>query len=149
MAVFRNHKLYLAAIATPGNEIRLGGHEAPPRIFSVFLGTALTNFLDGKASPSRKDLQEILSFLNYSVKQENTDRNRTSPYAYTGNRFEFRAVGSSQNPSFSLAVIAATVTKEIRLVIDRLSKGENVADIIKDLQVQTQAIRFEGNGYSE
>jgi glutamine synthetase len=89
----------------------------------VFLGTALSNFLDGKTSPSRKNLREILSYLNYNIHQENTDRNRTSPYAYTGNRFEFRAVGSSQNPSFAMAVIAATLAKEIQLVSERLAKG--------------------------
>jgi len=149
MALLRNHKLFLSAIATPGNEIRLGGHEAPPRIFSVFLGTTLSNFLDGKDAPARNNLRETITHLNYNIRQENTDRNRTSPYAYTGNRFEFRSVGSSQNASFAMAVIAATLTKEINLVIDRLQKGESVASIIKDLTVQSKAIRFEGNGYSE
>lgn len=108
-AVQKNHKLYLTAIATPGNEIRLGGHEAPPRIISVFLGTALSNLLDGKEQKVEKNLRELISYLNFDVKQENTDRNRTSPYAYTGNRFEFRALGSSQNPSYAMAVVAATV----------------------------------------
>jgi glutamine synthetase len=108
----------------------------------VFLGTALSSFLDGKESPAKKNLRETISYLNYNINQENTDRNRTSPYAYTGNRFEFRAVGSSQNPSFAMAVIAATLAKETKLASDRLSKGESVASIIKDLQVQTQTIRF-------
>ena len=77
----------MAAIATPGNQIRLGGHEAPPRIMSVFLGTALSNLLDSKPSEQPASLNDRLSFLKYKVKQENTDRNRTCPYAFTGNRF--------------------------------------------------------------
>jgi glutamine synthetase len=80
--------------------------------------------------------------------QEDTDRNRTSPYAYTGNKFEFRAAGSSQNPSFIMATIAATIAHEVNIVTERLEKGETVEAIIADLHAKTQQIRFEGNGYS-
>lgn len=86
-AVLKNHKLFMTAIATPGNEIRLGGHEAPPRIISVFLGSALSNLLDEIVSETPASLNDRLTCLRYQVKQENTDRNRTSPYAFTGNRF--------------------------------------------------------------
>ena len=81
--------------------------------------------------------------------QEDTDRNRTSPYAYTGNKFEFRAVGSSQNVSFPMAVIAATFAKEIDEVLKELEKGVKVEEIIEKLKEETKPVRFEGNGYSE
>jgi glutamine synthetase len=122
-AVLKYHRLYLTAIATPGNEIRLGGHEAPPRIISVFLGTALSNLLDGKETSPHRNLREVISHLNFDVYQENTDRNRTSPYAYTGNRFEFRALGSSQNPSYAMAVISVTLAQEIQEATERIAKG--------------------------
>lgn len=70
------------------------------------------------------NLKDEIPNLNYDILQEDTDRNRTSPYAYTGNKFEFRAVGSSQNVSFVMSVIAATFTKEINDITERLNKGE-------------------------
>jgi glutamine synthetase len=69
MAALRHHKLYLAAIATPGNEIRLGGHEAPPRIFSVFLGTALSNLLDGKEAPKVQNLRDLSTSISFDANQ--------------------------------------------------------------------------------
>jgi glutamine synthetase len=111
MAIYRNTKLYLACIASNGNELRLGGHEAPPRIISVFLGDSISAIIDGKEPEERQNLRDKMSYLDFDIKQEDTDRNRTSPYAYTGSKFEFRAVGSSQNPSFPMAVIAATLAK--------------------------------------
>lgn len=77
----------MAAIATPGNEVRLGGHEAPPRIFSVFLGEGASNLLDDKPAPVIRNLRETINTLNFDVFQENSDRNRTSPFAYTGRVF--------------------------------------------------------------
>lgn len=149
MAIQRNHKLYLSSIAVPANELRLGGHEAPPRILSVFLGKTISAILDGTKLEQKKNLKEELIFLEEDVFQEDTDRNRTCPYAYTGNKFQFRAVGSSQNPAFPMAVIAATLTQEVNLAIERIQNGETVDHIIKDLLQQTRVIRFEGNGYSE
>jgi len=96
-AIRRNNPLYFAAIAKPGNEVRLGGHEAPPRIISAYLGQTVSNVVDGKPAPVRKNLREELFFLGEDIYQEDTDRNRTSPFAYTGHKFEFRALGSSQN----------------------------------------------------
>jgi glutamine synthetase len=81
--------------------------------------------------------------------QEDTDRNRTSPFAYTGNKFEFRAVGSSQNVCFPMAVIAATMAESIKYVSERLDSGVPLEKIIIELREETQAIRFNGNGYSE
>ena len=149
MAGLRYHKLYLSAIACPGNEVRLGGHEAPPRIFSVFLGSALSNMLDGKQPPAVKNLRELVSALSYDVNQENTDRNRTSPFAYTGRVFEFRALGSTQNASFPMAVIGATMAAEIKEVIKLLDSGKKIDDIIELYTKETQTVRFEGDGYSK
>ena len=81
--------------------------------------------------------------------QEDTDRNRTSPFAYTGNKFEFRAVGSSQNVCFPMAVIAATMAESIKYVSERLDSGVPLEKIIIELREETHAIRFNGNGYSE
>lgn len=86
--------------------------------------------------------------MAYDLYQEDTDRNRTSPYAYTGNKFEFRAAGSSQNPSFIMATIAATIASEVNKVKARLDNGETLEAIIADLHTKTQNIRFDGNGYS-
>jgi glutamine synthetase len=149
MAVLKYHRLYLASVAIPGNEIRLGGHEAPPRIFSVFLGEALSSMLDGKEPPAAKNLRDIIPTLCYDAYQENTDRNRTSPFAYTGRLFEFRALGSSQNAAFPMAVVAATMTAEVKETIKLLESGKSVKEIIAIYQKETQKIRFEGNGYSE
>jgi len=91
--------------------MRLGGHEAPPRIISVFLGRAVADIVDEKDAHERKNFKENLPNVNYDLFQEDTDRNRTSPYAYTGNKFEFRAAGSSQNGSFIMSVFAATIAK--------------------------------------
>ena len=147
-AVLKYHKLYLSAIATPGNEIRLGGHEAPPRIFSVFLGEALANLLDGKQPPKVNNLRDLVTSLCFDVNQEDSDRNRTSPFAYTGKVFEFRALGSTQNASFPMSVVAATMTAEVNEVIKLLEGGKTVDQIIEQYTKDTVKIRFEGDGYS-
>lgn len=95
-----------------------------------------------------KDLEHAIpGFVSFL--QDNTDRNRTSPFAFTGNKFEFRSVGSKQNPSFSMTVIASIMTKGIREVIAELEKGQDIDSIILSLIKQTKQIRFEGNGYSK
>ena len=80
-----------------------------------YLGQTVASIVDGKERPVKKNLKEEIFFLPHDVYQEDTDRNRTSPYAYTGHKFEFRALGSSQNPAFPLAVIAATLAKEFKI----------------------------------
>lgn len=147
-AIANNSKLYMGSIGTTGNELRLGGHEAPPRIISVFLGSAVSNVIDNKVAAELLNLKESLPNVAYDLYQEDTDRNRTSPYAYTGNKFEFRAAGSSQNPSFIMSTIAATIANEVTKVSARLDNGETIENIITDLHARTQAIRFDGNGYS-
>ena len=86
--------------------------------------------------------------LPFDVFQEDTDRNRTSPYAYTGHKFEFRALGASQNAGFPMAVIAATLAKEFKLVTEKLERGTSLGKIISELHEYTQSVRFEDDGYS-
>ena len=141
-------KLYMSSISTHANELRLGGHEAPPRIISSFLGDTVTELLDDKSIHEVQNLKEKVN-TRFDVFQEDTDRNRTSPYAFAGNKFEFRAVGSSQNTSFPMAVIAATITKEIDVVLEKFAKGATVEKVISDLTETSRPARFEGNGYSK
>ena len=128
--------------------MRLGGHEAPPRIISAFLGEAVSKIVDGESLAQRKNLKEDLPNLAFDLLQEDTDRNRTSPYAYTGNKFEFRAVGSSQNVSFPMAVITATIAREIEEVLKEMESGVSADEIITRLREETKAIRYDDNGYS-
>ncbi len=109
MAVQKYDKLYMASIANPGNEVRLGHREAPPRIFSVCLGETLTNLLEGKPAPKATNLRDTVRTINFDAITEGSDRNRTSPFAHTGKVFEFRGLGSSQNAAYPMAVIAATM----------------------------------------
>jgi glutamine synthetase len=146
-AIVNNGKLYMSSISTHANELRLGGHEAPPRIISSFLGDAVTQILDDKSFNEIQNLKEKVN-TRFDVFQEDTDRNRTSPYAFAGNKFEFRAVGSSQNTSFPMAVIAATIAREIDFVLEKLDKGDSIEKVIADLTESSRPARFEGNGYS-
>src|SRR5699024_994008 len=110
-----------ASIATASNDHRLGAHEAPPAIISVFIGTQLTEVLyelekvtDGKLSPQEKtDLKLNVVGKIPEILLDNTDRNRTSPFAFTGNKFEFRAVGSDANCSNPMTVLNSIVAKQL------------------------------------
>ena len=141
-------KLYMGSISTHANELRLGGHEAPPRIISSFLGDAVTEILDDKSLHEVQNLKDKVG-TRFDVHQEDTDRNRTSPYAFAGNKFEFRAVGSSQNTSFPMAVIAATIAREIDFVLEKIEKGASIEKVLADLTETSRAARFEGNGYTK
>ncbi len=164
-AVHDYSDLLRAAIASSGNEHRLGANEAPPAIISIFLGTQLTRMLDeiekkvkpGKLSASEKkalklDLGRIPELL-----LDNTDRNRTSPFAFTGNKFEFRAVGSTANCSqamITLNTIMANQLIQFKKDVDKLiNKKETTEDailqVIREYIVESKNIRFEGNNYSE
>jgi glutamine synthetase len=155
--------LLRAGIASSGNEHRLGANEAPPAIISVFMGDMLNKLLDEIESGhlSKKDLsQELIRLGLHNVPdlaKDNTDRNRTSPFAFTGNKFEFRAVGSSANPAFAVTLLNAAVTDAIVKVTERLknqiagkkSVQDAVYTVVRELITETKAIRFEGNNYSE
>jgi glutamine synthetase len=149
-----------AAVADAGNDHRLGANEAPPAIMSVYLGEYLNNLfneIEGIVSkPTEKQLAHIsLGVQNIpKVSKDASDRNRTSPLAFTGNKFEFRAVGSSQNCSegaVMLNLIAAYGYKEIYSRLSKL-KGDvraNAILVLKDILKESKKVRFEGNGYSE
>lgn len=150
LSALKNHSvLYFGAVSPPGNEIRLGGHEAPPRIISAFLGSTVGDIIDGKKPKEPESLKNNMPFLFQDVYQEDTDRNRTSSFPYAGHRFEFRALGSSQNAAWPMAVIAATLSSEFQKVIKQLEEGKNIDDIINQLHKDTQAVRYDGNGYSQ
>lgn len=164
-AIHDHADILRAAIASAGNDHRLGANEAPPAIISVFIGSQLTKLLDdlevnikaGKMSPELKTALKMEIGKIPEVLLDNTDRNRTSPFAFTGNKFEFRAVGSSANcgvPMMALNTMVAKQLKEFKKHVDAsILKGVKKDEaILKELQVlikQSKKIRFEGNGYGE
>lgn len=158
-AVYRHADLLRASVALAGNEHRLGANEAPPAIISVFLGNQLNVILDmiekgSKKIVSKRDIIDLGIARLPRFNKDTTDRNRTSPFAFTGTKFEFRAVGSSQNISTPIAVINTIIADSLDYVADKIrtSKGKDfdarvlhtVAEIVKE----TKDIRFEGNNYA-
>ncbi len=164
-AVHDNEELLRASIASAGNDHRLGANEAPPAIISVFIGEQLTKVLqelknvsDGKLSPQEKtNLKLRVVGKIPEVILDNTDRNRTSPFAFTGNRFEFRAVGSSANsgnPMTILNMIVAYQLEQFKTQVDKLiesglKKDEAIFNVLREYIKQSERILFEGNGYSK
>lgn len=152
-----------ASIASSGNDHRLGANEAPPAIMSVFLGSMLTRIFDeieaGKVASMSPEKAVIHLGVDKipAVSKDNTDRNRTSPFAFTGNKFEFRAVGSSANTAFPTTILNAAVADGVKTIIGLLkAKGitggtdnAKILEVLRDVIKETKAIRFEGNGYSE
>ncbi|MFZ9582361.1 MAG: glutamine synthetase III, partial [Crocinitomicaceae bacterium] len=165
MAIHDNADLLRASIASAGNDHRLGANEAPPAIISAFIGSSLTAVLDdleknikaGKMTPQDKTELKLNIGKIPQILLDNTDRNRTSPFAFTGNKFEFRAVGSSANCASAMIVINTIVANQLikfkKAVDARMDKGEGKDEaILKELQVLIKAskkIRFEGNGYGD
>ena len=160
-AVYTHSDLLRASVAMAGNEHRLGANEAPPAIMSVFLGNQLTSILDmiekgSKNKASRRDIIDLGVTRLPKFNKDSTDRNRTSPFAFTGNKFEFRAVGSSQNISTPIAVINTIIAESLDYVADKIKKASAGKDfstavlkVIAELVKETKDIRFEGNNYSE
>jgi glutamine synthetase len=165
-AVHDNEALLRGAIATAGNDHRLGANEAPPAIISVFIGEQLTKVLAelegvtaGKLSPEEKtDLKLNVVGKIPDVLLDNTDRNRTSPFAFTGNKFEFRAVGSNSNCSNSMTTLNAIVAKQLRdfkIEVDALietkdmKKDDAIFNVLREYIKHSKKILFEGDGYSE
>ncbi len=163
-AVYRHNALLKASISTATNAHRLGANEAPPAIISIFTGSQLAEILDRieKSEPDSLKL-EGKSGISVGLSQipeimlDNTDRNRTSPFAFTGNRFEFRAVGSSANCASALLVLNAVVAdqlNEFKEKVDaRVAAGEEVnkaiLNQIRELIIECKPIHFDGNGYSD
>ncbi|MGL5895288.1 MAG: glutamine synthetase type III, partial [Bacteroidales bacterium] len=165
MAVHKRNGLLKACISSATNAHRLGANEAPPAIVSVFLGRQLTEILDKlEMSNSDEAIQvDEKQGLKLSVTQipelllDNTDRNRTSPFAFTGNRFEFRAVGSSDNCAGAMIVLNTAVAhqlKEFKKSVDALAESgikieKAIFSVLRDYIKQCKPIRFDGNGYSD
>ena len=164
-AVLEQEALFKACIVSLGNEHRLGGDEAPPVIMSVFLGRQLAAILDEieqkvsskKMSPDEKTELKLNVGRIPEIMRDNTDRNRTSPFAFTGNRFEFRAVGASANCGAAMIVLNAAVAqqliafkKETDALIDKgVKKDEAIFQVLRKYIIACKKIRFEGNGYSK
>ncbi|TVR38955.1 MAG: glutamine synthetase type III [Cryomorphaceae bacterium] len=154
-----------ASIASASNDLRLGANEAPPAIMSVFIGSQLTEILDkleksikaGRMTPEHKTELKLNIGKIPQLLIDNTDRNRTSPFAFTGNKFEFRAVGSTANCGSAMVALNTIVANQLRKfkeAVDKRIEGGNGKDeaILKELQKlikESKSIRFEGNGYGE
>ncbi|MGB5356423.1 MAG: glutamine synthetase III [Eudoraea sp.] len=165
-AVDTYEELLRSSIASASNDYRLGANEAPPAIFSVFVGTQLSNVLDelegvskGKLSPEEKtELKLNVVGKIPEILLDNTDRNRTSPFAFTGNKFEMRGVGSKTNCAKPMTVLNTIVAKqltdfkkEVDLLIQKknLKKDEAVFNVLREYIKSSKRIRFDGDGYSE
>lgn len=165
MALHEHADLVRASIAGAGNDHRLGGHEAPPAIISAFIGTQLTKTLDdlearvkdGKMTLDEKTALKLDIGKIPEILLDNTDRNRSSPFAFTGNKFELRAVGSSANCAGPMTVMNAIVAQQLRAFkkeVDAGIKGgtkkdEAILKVLRQYIVASKNIRFEGNGYGE
>ncbi len=165
MAVQRHNGLLKASIISATNAHRLGANEAPPAIISVFLGKQISEVLDkleqadadkGIIINAKKEMKLGVGNIP-EILLDNTDRNRTSPFAFTGNRFEFRAVGSSANCGAAMLALNAAVAEQLmtfkndvdQLIADGLPKERALFNIIKEYIVACKPIRFDGNGYSD
>ena len=162
-AVHKHHYLLMASVATLSNSYRLGGGEAPPAVMSVFSGSTLYGVFksilemkDAKVSAASQEAIQIVNSIP-DIFPDNTDRNRTSPFAFTGNRFEFRAVGSSQNVATAVSVVNSVVAEslnEFRNQVDALeASGEDrssaVMAVVRKFITEARDVMFEGNGYSK
>lgn len=158
LGVQRYGGLLRASVASHGNDFRLGANEAPPAIMSVFLGETLTRICNGitagtsERTPDQAKLTVGVDTLP-AVAQDNTDRNRTSPVAFTGNKFEFRAVGSSQNPGWPTTVLNTIVSEGMDQITTWIAEagGDKAAVMaaIRKALIESEAVRFEGDGYSD
>ena len=164
-AVYKNQDLLRASILTTSNSHRLGANEAPPAIISIFLGSQISSMLnnlaekvtDSKMTPEEKTALKLGIGRIPEIILDNTDRNRTSPFAFTGNRFEFRAVGSSANNAVALTALNAAVAvqlKEFKADVDALiengvKKDEAIFQMIKKTYLEAKNVHFDGDGYSD
>jgi glutamine synthetase len=163
--VHDNADLLRASIASAGNDHRLGANEAPPAIISVFIGNQLTQVLEdiekkvkaGKMTSEEKTVLKLGIGKIPEILLDNTDRNRTSPFAFTGNKFEFRAVGASANCAAAMTILNTIVAdqliqfkKEVDAQLkEGVDKDEAIFKILRDYITASKKILFEGNGYSE
>ena len=164
-ALHVNQDLLLASIMNAPNSHRLGANEAPPAIISAFLGTEVTKMLDlmeesvvdRKMTPEEKTALKLNIGRIPEIILDTTDRNRTSPFAFTGNRFEFRAVGSSANCAGAMIALNTAIADQLAkfkvdvdiLIESGVKKDEAIFQVLKKLIIESKDIRFNGNGYSE
>ena len=151
------------SISGANNDLRLGANEAPPAILSVFVGDQLTQIIErAMAGEASKDPEHFVLEMGVAklpaLAKDNTDRNRTSPFAFTGNKFEFRAVGSSANCAVPMATLNTAAAAALAEMTERLKKkldakpghrDQAVAELLREVFTETAAVRFEGNGYSD
>ncbi|MBR6111264.1 MAG: glutamine synthetase III [Paludibacteraceae bacterium] len=165
MAVYKNNALLKASVMTAQNAHRLGANEAPPAIISVFLGSQISAVLDKLENATSEeaiimDSKKKMKLAVATIPElliDNTDRNRTSPFAFTGNRFEFRAVGSSANCACAMIALNSAMAAQLRdfksAVDAKIAAGESKSkalfEVIKQYIKESKAIRFDGNGYSD
>lgn len=165
MMVYKNQDLLRASIMSAGNSHRLGANEAPPAILSIFLGKQLSATLDeivrqvgsSKMTPEEKTTLKLGIGRIPEILLDTTDRNRTSPFAFTGNRFEFRAAGSSSNCAAAMIAINAAMANQLnefrasveKLIEEGVGKDEAIFRLLKETIIASEPIRFEGDGYSE
>src|SRR5262249_22606441 len=151
------------SISGPNNDLRLGANEAPPAIISVFVGDLLTQIIDKLSSGEKiSDPEHFVIAMGVGkvpqLAKDNTDRNRTSPFAFTGNKFEFRAVGSSANTSQPMTILIASVADALGQMTARLqaklkngnggaARDQAVLDLLREVFKETAPVRFEGNNY--
>lgn len=157
-----NGDLLRASVAVPGNDFRMGANEAPPAVISAFLGDTLTEVVEKIKTGATGDLTSRASTIDLDlakvpvIRKDNTDRNRTSPFAFTGNKFEFRALGSSQTISVPIVYLNAAVSKALDMMNDQLSSlissgtsSEKAAlAVVSQVFSETDAVVFNGDGYS-
>jgi glutamine synthetase len=162
-AVHKHAGLLRAGIGTSGNEHRLGANEAPPAIISVFMGATLTQMIEDIIAGRSRDKHAGQQLIDLGVaklpeiEKDNTDRNRTSPFAFTGNKFEFRAVGSSQAIAFPVMLLNVAVAEAIEDLTAKLRKqlettkeiDDAVLEVVRESFKWSSPVRFEGNGYSD
>ena len=162
-AMHKHHYLMMASVASLSNSYRLGGNEAPPAVMSVFSGSTLygifQSIMNMKDVKVDSHTQESITIVNSlpEIFPDNTDRNRTSPFAFTGNRFEFRAVGSSQNVASATYVINSVVAESlnefyaqvVELEASGVERSDAVMTVVRKFVSESKDIMFEGNGYSK
>jgi len=157
-AVHKHQDLLRISATSAGNDHRLGAHEAPPAIMSLFLGSELAGVLDAIKADSEyetsgKQTMKVGVNALPAFPKDSTDRNRTSPFAFTGNKFEFRMLGSSASIACTNIMLNTIVADELQLFADELEKADNflvaVHTLVKRIITEHDAIIFDGNGYSE
>ena len=158
LGVYRYSGLLRCSVASHGNDFRLGANEAPPAIMSVFLGDQLTRvvegILNGDAEKGGGNSEMHLGVARLPhISQDNTDRNRTSPFAFTGNKFEFRAVGSNQTPALPMTILNTVVAEAMNEMVGWIREAgggpQAVGEAIRKALAESSPVRFEGDNYSD